>query len=146
MKNIVLFAVTVIAGAIAFCADAASAGAAVAVAGTTAPVAGGPGGRGGAHANGGAHADHRGIARRIARRLRLTQDQRTQIAGLHRNAAVQIRALRANTSLPADQKRAQIRQIAANTKAQIQSALTPEQRQKLQRIRERFERNHGLSV
>jgi periplasmic protein CpxP/Spy len=70
-------------------------------------------------------------AQRFAEYLGLTADQQVQIKAIHKDAYDQMKAVKADTSLTADQRAAQIRQIRTTMHDKVMAVLTPEQRDKL---------------
>jgi Spy/CpxP family protein refolding chaperone len=70
-------------------------------------------------------------ARKLARFLKLTAEQRASIKAIMKDRHTQIVAVRKNASLSAEAKRDQIKAIRTATRAQFREVLTPEQREKL---------------
>lgn len=92
----------------------------------------------------GMHGDHPG--RRmdwLAKQLNLTDDQKTKLQPIFENEASQMRAVRDDTSLNPDQRRAKMKQIRESTRPQIDAVLTPEQQQKFQQLQEQRRHHHG---
>ncbi len=75
----------------------------------------------------------------LTRQLNLTQAQQDKIKPILENQHKQMRALRDDTSLSREQKRAKFMELRKNTIQQIQSNLTPDQVTKFQQMRERRE-------
>jgi|SRR5579875_94983 len=94
----------------------------------------------------GMHGGHRmgmhGAKRHLAfltRQLNLTRDQQDKIKPILENQHKQMMALRDDTSLSREQKRAKFRELRKNTMQQIQANLTPDQATKFKQMRERHE-------
>jgi Spy/CpxP family protein refolding chaperone len=75
-----------------------------------------------------APAQHEGPARPD---LNLTDDQKAQMKKFHQDAKAQIDAVNSDSSLSADQKQAKIQEIHRATHKQVESILTPSQRQQM---------------
>jgi len=102
----------------------------------------GPGGGQQMGMHGGHHMRMHGPKRHLAfltHQLNLTQDQQNKIKPILENQHKQMRALRDDTSLSREQKRAKFMELRKNTIQQIQSNLTPDQVTKFQQMRERHE-------
>jgi Spy/CpxP family protein refolding chaperone len=81
--------------------------------------------------------DMRENAKKMAAELNLTADQQTQIEAIHKQTADAIKAMRADTSLSEDQKRAKGRELRKAAEEQVRAVLTPEQRAKAKELREK---------
>jgi periplasmic protein CpxP/Spy len=81
----------------------------------------------------GPHAGERGFDR-MAQQLNLTDQQKTQIQGLFQTQRQQSQSIRQDTSLTPEQKQDKLKQLRESTHQQMQSVLTPEQRQKFQQL------------
>ena len=86
----------------------------------------------------------------LTRQLNLTKDQQDKIKPILENQHKQMMALRDDTSLSREQKRAKFMELRKNLMQQIQSNLTPDQVTKFQQMRQRREQrmkawreNHG---
>jgi len=73
---------------------------------------------------------------KLKQELSLTPAQVAKIKPILEKAHAEVQALRANTSLPAMQKRQKVRQIFTASFQQIRPILTPQQWQKWKQIRE----------
>jgi hypothetical protein len=73
---------------------------------------------------------------KLKQELGLTPAQVAKIKPIFEKAGAQLKALRDNTSLPAQQKHQKMRQIFAASAQQIRPILTPQQLQKWKQIRE----------
>jgi periplasmic protein CpxP/Spy len=80
---------------------------------------------------------------RMSERLNLTQEQKEKIRPILQHQVDQWKALRADTSLSEEDRRAKAREIGKSTHEQIEQILTPEQKEKMkemmQKARERRE-------
>lgn len=68
-------------------------------------------------------------------RLNLTDAQKAQIKPILRAAREKIKAVRADTGLTPDARKAKARAIREETKARVAALLTPEQRAKIRAVR-----------
>lgn len=71
----------------------------------------------------------------VAKWLQLTDEQKAKIKSIRENARQQAQKIRDDTSLKPDEKRARLRDLWRNTRREIGSVLTPEQRAKWWRLR-----------
>jgi hypothetical protein len=85
------------------------------------------------------HVAHRIRMRRLARRLQLTDTQRTAARQIHAKAVAEIRAARVDGTLTRDQRIARIRASVQAGRADFANLLTPDQHAKLDRIENRRE-------
>jgi Spy/CpxP family protein refolding chaperone len=69
-------------------------------------------------------------------KLNLTDDQRAKIQPILKSSREQAHAVRNDTTLTPEQKRAKMREIHQGTMAQMNSLLTPEQQQQWQQMRQ----------
>jgi len=76
--------------------------------------------------------------RGMLRGLNLTDSQKSQLKPIWQQQHQQMQALRANTSLTPEQKKAQAQEIRKNTLAQVNGILTPEQQQQFQQRRQQW--------
>jgi Spy/CpxP family protein refolding chaperone len=67
----------------------------------------------------------------LSAQLDLTKKQKSQVKNFLQNQANQFDALQKNSSMSADDKKAEGRDIRANTLAQVRAILNPDQQQKL---------------
>ena len=74
--------------------------------------------------------------------LNLTQDQKDQIKQIRTSQHAKIMALRNDDSLSQIDRRAQIREVRKETRAQVAAILTPEQLEKLKQYRMERQRSH----
>lgn len=85
----------------------------------------------------GAVAHRASRAGRISQALGLTADQKTRIKAIRGDAAAQMKALKDDTSLTPDAKRAKVKEIRAAAKTQMMQVLSAEQRAKIEAARSR---------
>ncbi len=74
----------------------------------------------------------------VARRLDLTADQRTQIRDIRRQTLTAVKGIRDDAKLTPEQRKAKVREIVQNSRGQIRGVLSPDQQQRLQRMRRRL--------
>ena len=74
-------------------------------------------------------------AQKLAAKLNLSSAQQAQIQTISSRARADAQAVKSNTNLSAEQKRAQLRAIHTNAREAISSVLTPAQREQLQQMR-----------
>src|SRR5436190_1831717 len=85
----------------------------------------------------------RGMSR-MTQALNLTADQQAQLKPIFESQHAQMRAVRSDNSLTAEQKKAKAKEIRQATDSQIQPILNAEQQEKLKQIRaERHEHHKG---
>ncbi len=87
----------------------------------------------------------------IARRVGLSPDQKSNILQVWQSAKRQAQQLRQSPDLTPDQKQEGIQTLKRQTQDQVNQILTPDQRQKLQQIRQQMQgqdrtRTFGLGV
>lgn len=75
----------------------------------------------------------------ISTDLNLTDDQKTQIKPILQSEFQQLKSVKDDTTLSADQQKAKAQEIHASAKSQIANLLTPEQQKKLNTMREQGE-------
>ena len=85
----------------------------------------------------------RGMGGKIAKLLNLTDDQKAQLKPIIKNARDQFNAIRTDTTLTPDQKKAKIQALKAQVKAQVDQILTPAQQQQLAALKAKVRQNHG---
>ena len=71
----------------------------------------------------------------VARRLGLTEGQRTKMKAIHTQTAQAVKAIKANAALTAAQQHEQIATLRESTREQLKAVLTPEQQGRLDKIR-----------
>jgi Spy/CpxP family protein refolding chaperone len=90
----------------------------------------------------------------MSQELNLTDDQKEKLKPVLEDEMKQIQAVRQDNSLSRDQRREKVMQIHQSTKPQIEAVLTPEQKEKLnkmheerqQRWKERKEKSDGTQT
>lgn len=70
----------------------------------------------------------------LAKWLQLTDEQKAKIKSIVSNAREQARKIRTDTALTPEQKRKQLLELRRNTRQEIGSVLTPEQREKMRKL------------
>ncbi|RYZ20347.1 MAG: hypothetical protein EOO16_16965 [Chitinophagaceae bacterium] len=75
--------------------------------------------------------------------LNLSNDQKTKLKDIHTRERAEMEALRGNTSLSEDQRKAQRKQIHEKYVAERKALLTPEQQQKAAQFREEWKDKRG---
>ncbi|GIV14734.1 MAG: hypothetical protein KatS3mg022_0169 [Armatimonadota bacterium] len=70
----------------------------------------------------------------LARWLQLSDEQKAKIRDIMSNAREQARKIRADSTLTPEQKHKQLLDLRRNTRQQIGSVLTPEQREKMRKL------------
>ncbi len=80
-------------------------------------------------------------ADRMADELGLSDEQRTKIQELARQEKSELEALRADTALAKEDRKAKAHEIRENYRAQRHAVLTPEQRTKAEKMRGKFEKH-----
>jgi Spy/CpxP family protein refolding chaperone len=74
----------------------------------------------------------------MANRLGLSPDQRAKIREIAAKTAAAVKPVRHDASLAPEAKRERVRQLVAASRTEIRGVLTPEQQQRLQRMRRRL--------
>ena len=75
----------------------------------------------------------------ISSELNLTDDQKAQIKPILQSEFQQLKTVKDDTTMSADQQKAKAQEIRASAKSQIANILTPEQQKKLATMREQGE-------
>ncbi len=73
---------------------------------------------------------------KLATELNLTDDQKNQLKPILQDEVKQLKTVRDDSSMSADQKKAKIAEIRQNSRSQMRSVLTPEQQKKLDAMKE----------
>ena len=85
-------------------------------------------------------------AMRIGRQLNLTPDQTARLEPILADRQQKVQALRANTSLTDDQRRAQMRTILQGTRLQMANILSPDQMKQLKELRRHGGQQEGADA
>jgi len=75
----------------------------------------------------------------ISGELNLSDDQKQQLKPVLQNEFQQLKAVKDDSSLSEDQKRAKVGEIRSNAKSQMSTILTPDQQKKLESMKEEME-------
>jgi Spy/CpxP family protein refolding chaperone len=79
---------------------------------------------------------------KLAQELNLTPEQKTELKTLRENEKQQAQAIKNDSSLTPDQKKAKFQELRKSTHEQMMAKLTPEQQQKFKELRKEH-RGHG---
>jgi Spy/CpxP family protein refolding chaperone len=79
----------------------------------------------------------------MAEKLGLTDDQKTQIKSIHQDAKTQAKAIKSDSTLTPDQKKAKLKDLHEQTKTKTDAILTPDQKQKMEQARANHKGKHG---
>jgi protein CpxP len=77
----------------------------------------------------------------IAKRLDLTDAQKGQLKARRAETRTALQALRADSNLTQEQKRAKAKELVASSRTDLRSVLTPDQQAKLDQMRERVRKH-----
>src|SRR5690348_16670636 len=82
---------------------------------------------------------------KFAKELNLTPDQQAELKSIRENMKQQAQAIKNDSSLTADQKKAKFKELRKSSHEQMMAKLTPEQQTKFQEMRKehRGHRGHG---
>ena len=80
---------------------------------------------------------------KIAKRLDLSPDQVAQLKAKRAQTAAAVKAVRADSSLTADQKKAKVRETLQAARADLRSVLTADQQSKLDQMRKHLRKHAG---
>lgn len=80
-------------------------------------------------------ADRQARHEKMAEKLGLTDDQKTQIKSIHQDAKAQAQAIKNDSTLTPEQKKAKMKELREQTKTKTEALLTPEQKEKMQQAR-----------
>ena len=89
-------------------------------------------------------ADRQARHEKMAEKLNLTDDQKTQLKSIHQDAMTQAKAIKADTTLSKDQKKAKLKDLHEQTKTKTDAILTPEQQQKMQQMKANHKGKRGM--
>lgn len=79
----------------------------------------------------------RAVRQRALKKLGLSADQVTQLKADRAKTATAVKAIRVDSSLTPDQKKAKVRETLQAARTEMRSVLTPDQQAKLQQLRAR---------
>jgi Spy/CpxP family protein refolding chaperone len=79
----------------------------------------------------------RAVRQRVLKKLGLSADQVTQLKADRAKTATAVKAIRFDSSLTPDQKKAKVREAMQAARTEMRSVLTPDQQAKLQQLRAR---------
>ena len=85
----------------------------------------------------------RALQQQIAKKLNLTADQRTQLKASRAKTVVGLKAIRADSSLSADQKKAKARETLQATRTEMRSVLAPDQLKKWDKLQKHLRKSRG---
>ena len=77
----------------------------------------------------------------MAKKLGLTDDQKTQIKGIMATTRDQVKSIRADAQLSAADKKAKVKALHTSTRTQIEAVLTPEQLAKWKQMKKDHRRD-----
>jgi len=82
---------------------------------------------------------------KLAKELNLTPEQQAELKSIRENAKQQTQAIKNDTSLTPDQKKAKFQDLRKSTHEQMMAKLTPDQQAKFKEVRKehRGHRRHG---
>jgi Spy/CpxP family protein refolding chaperone len=80
---------------------------------------------------------------KMAKELGLTDDQKSQMKTIHQDARKQAQAIKNDSSLSADQKKAKMKELHEQTMAKSEAILTPEQKQKMEQLKAEHKGKRG---
>ncbi len=75
------------------------------------------------------------VRQRVAQKLNLTDEQKTQLKTTRTNTVAAVKAIRADTSLTPEQKKAKVRETLQTARAGLKNVLTAEQQAKIGKLR-----------
>lgn len=82
---------------------------------------------------------------KFAEALNLTPEQKADLKSIHENTRQQAQAIKNDSSLTADQKKAKFKELRKSSREQMMAKLTPDQQKKFKEMRaeRRGHRRHG---
>jgi hypothetical protein len=83
------------------------------------------------------------VRAQVAKRLDLSADQVAQLKARRASTADALKAIRKDSTLTAEQKKAKARETLQAARADVRATLTPEQQSKLAKIRARLQKAAG---
>jgi periplasmic protein CpxP/Spy len=88
------------------------------------------------------HHHHRNRLAYMSKQLNLTQEQQSQLKPIFQKQHQAAKAMKEDTSLTQDQKKAKFKSLRQETMAQVNPILTPEQQQQWAQLREQAKARH----
>jgi Spy/CpxP family protein refolding chaperone len=85
----------------------------------------------------------RALQKKIAHKLNLSADQKTQFKTIGANTRSAVKAVHDNTTLTPEQKKSQVRELVQSARAQRIAVLTPDQKTKLEQMKARVWQRMG---
>ncbi len=89
-------------------------------------------------------AQRRALRQRVAKQLNLSKDQIAQIKAARAKTAADVKAIRGDTSLTPEQKKAKVRAAVQAARTETRAVLTPDQQQKLDGLKQQLRRVRRL--
>lgn len=83
------------------------------------------------------------LQQQMAKKLHLTADQHSQLKASRAKTAAAIKAIRADSSWSADQKKAKARETLQAARTEMRSVLTPDQQKKWDKLQKHQRKGHG---
>jgi Spy/CpxP family protein refolding chaperone len=80
---------------------------------------------------------------KFAKKLNLTPEQQTELKSMRENMRQQAQAIKSDTSLTSDQKKAKFKELRQTTHEQMMAKLTPEQQAKFKEMHKEHRGRHG---
>lgn len=102
----------------------------------------GPGGPPEGHRGGGPGANPKERAAHLAKKLNLTDEQKSKVEAIFQYEQKQLDKLREDSSLSREDRRAKFQQIRESTSSRVKEVLTKEQQQKYDEMHERMQKRH----
>ena len=99
-------------------------------------------GKMGGHHHGDRKEDMQEHMNKMATKLNLTADQKTQVQGIMQDSMQQSRAIKQDSSLTKDQKEAKIKELHESQHSKINAVLTPDQQTKFTEMRKDMREDH----
>ena len=85
----------------------------------------------------------RALQQQIAKKLNLTAEQRTQLKASRAKTAAAVKAIRADSTLSADQKKAKTREVMQAARTELRSVLTADQLKKWDKLQKKLRNARG---
>jgi Spy/CpxP family protein refolding chaperone len=88
------------------------------------------------------HRDHKGQKQMVSKKLNLTEDQKARIKSINDSRRTEIQALN-NTALTVDQRKGKMKELHQKYQTQMQSVLTPDQKEQMKSFKEKSKGKKG---